>query len=102
TYEMQENTFGANINSLLKNGFFLPSLPMGEFAYRKINKLFEKLHSGDFNPKDIDQLYAQIMTIGEPAIRMQLMTLFAPYNILRRTDDDTIDKLRKFLSESPS
>ena len=101
-YEMQENTFGANINSLLKNGFFLPSLPMGEFAYRKINKLFEKLHSGDFNPKDIDQVYAQIMTIGEPAIRLQLMTLFAPYNILRRTDDDTIEKLRKFLSESPS
>lgn len=68
-YEMQENTFGANINSLLKNGFFLPSLPMGEFAYRKINNLFEKLHSGKFDPKTLDQLYAQIMTVGEPAIR---------------------------------
>lgn len=78
-YEMQENTFGANINSLLKNGFFLPSLPMGEFAYRKINMLFEKLHSGQFDPQSLDQIYAQIMTVGEPAIRSQLMTLLAPY-----------------------
>ncbi|MCF2660291.1 hypothetical protein JQM83_14015 [Parabacteroides distasonis] len=29
---MQENTFGANINSLLKNGFFMPGLPMGGFC----------------------------------------------------------------------
>lgn len=81
-YEMQENTFGANINSLLKNGFFLPSLPMGEFAYRKINTLFEKLHSGQFDPHTIPQLYAQIMTVGEPAIRTQLITLLAPYKRL--------------------
>lgn len=99
-YDMQENTFGANINSLLKNGFFLPSLPMGEFAYRKINTLFEKLHTGNFDNVDLDQIYAQIMTVGEPAIRMQLMTLFAPYNILRRTSEDTIEKLRNFLSKS--
>lgn len=81
-YEMQENTFGANINSLLKNGFFLPSLPMGEFAYRKINTIFEKLHSGQFNPQDLHQIYAQIMTIGEPAIRAQLMSLLTPYRKL--------------------
>lgn len=87
-YEMQENTFGANINSLLKNGFFLPSLPIGEFAYRKINSLFQKLHSGDFNPKDINQVYSQIMTVGEPAIRTQLMTLFAPYRRLILSDNE--------------
>lgn len=81
-YEMHENTFGANINSLLKNGFFLPSLPIGEFAYRKINILFAKLHSGQFNPQTLNQLYAQIMTVGEPAIRAQLMSLLAPYRKL--------------------
>lgn len=81
TYEMQENTFGANINSLLKNGFFLPSLPMGEFAYRKINTLFAKLHAGNVDSQNLDQLYAQIMTVGEPAIRMQLLKLFTPFKL---------------------
>lgn len=55
---------------------------MGEFAYRKINTLFEKLHSGQFDPHTIPQLYAQIMTVGEPAIRTQLITLLAPYKRL--------------------
>lgn len=93
TFDMHENTFGANINSLLKNGFFLPSLPMGEFAYRKINKLFEMLHSGSFNPKEIDQLYAQIMTVGEPAIRMQLMTLYSAFKRLIIKNEEIIEEL---------
>lgn len=74
-YSMQENTFGANINSLLKNGFFLPSLPMGEFAHQKINELFRKVHSGDFSPEDIPALKSEILMVGEPYIRQQLMTL---------------------------
>ena len=78
-YSMQENTFGSNINGLLKNGFFLPSLPMGEFAHQKINDMFAKLHSGDFNKEELPKLYAEIMTIGEPAIRHQLLTLYNSY-----------------------
>lgn len=74
-YSMQENTFGSNINSLLKNGFFLPSLPMGEFAHQKINELFRKLHSGDFDKREIPALKAEILMVGEPYIRQQLMTL---------------------------
>lgn len=76
---MQENTFGSNINGLLKNGFFMPSLPMGEFAYRKINTLFAKLHSGDFGEEELGQMRDDIMTVGEPAIRHQLLTLYNSY-----------------------
>lgn len=100
TYEMQENTFGANVNSLLKNGFFLPSLPMGEFAYKKINGLFDKLHSGNFDPNTIDQLYAQIMTVGEPAIRMQLMTLLAPFRLFNQNKKGLIELLKNLTSDS--
>ena len=78
-YSMQENTFGANINSLLKNGFFLPSLPMGEFAHQKINELFRKVHSGDFSPEDIPALKSEILMVGEPYIRQQLMALLKIY-----------------------
>jgi len=44
--QMQEDTFGANIHTLLQNGFFLNSVPIGEFAKKKINSLFESLHKG--------------------------------------------------------
>ena len=74
---MQENTFGANIHSLLKNGFFMPNLPIGEFAYEKINKLFGKLNSGNFNPEtDLDDIYQEILLVGEPFLRNQLLMLY--------------------------
>lgn len=79
-YSMQENTFGSNINGLLKNGFFLPSLPMGEFAHTKINALFGKLHSGDVLPEEMPRIYQDILRVGEPVIRQQLMMLYKILN----------------------
>lgn len=76
---IQENTFGANIHGLLKNGFFLPSLPMGEFAYDKINELFEKLNGYKLDPNNRehrDWFYSNIMRVGEPYLREQLMKLY--------------------------
>ena len=80
---MQENTFGANIHTLLKNGFFMPNLPIGEFAYGKINALFNKLNTGDFDnddeekrKKDLNDIYQQILLVGEPFLRNQLLMLY--------------------------
>ena len=75
---MRENTFGANIHSLLKNGFFLPNLPMGEFAYEKINELFRKLNEGDFG-NEYQDLYQQILLVGEPYLRSQLLVMYKDY-----------------------
>lgn len=81
---MQENTFGANIHSLLKNGFFLPNLPMGEFAYQKINNLFRKLNSGDIDRNtEMEDIYQQILLVGEPYLRNQLLGL---YHALKGSD----------------
>lgn len=83
-YEMQMNTFGANIHSLLKNGFFLPGLPMGEFAHNKIDGLFGVVNSA--NKKVVekyDDLLADIMQIGEPVLRNELLSLLSGYNPLR-------------------
>ena len=77
--QMQENTFGANIHGLLKNGFFLPSLPIGEFAYQKINHLFERLNGYKLDARDKKQeewFYSCIMRVGEPYLREQLMRLY--------------------------
>lgn len=87
-YSMQENTFGANINGLLKNGFFLPSLPMGEFAHQKINHLFALLHSGDFKASELEKIRQEIQLVGEPVIRQQLMMLYNTYKRLNQELDD--------------
>lgn len=100
-YSMQENTFGANINGLLKNGFFLPSLPMGEFAHQKINHLFALLHSGDFKASELEKIRQEIQHVGEPVIRQQLMMLYNTYKRLNQELDDNafqkfiIKKLKK-------
>lgn len=96
-YSMQENTFGANINGLLRNGFFLPSLPMGEFAHRKINRLFAMLHSGDFKDSELEGIRQEILLVGEPVIRQQLMALYNIYRKLNTELDD--DAFRRFISK---
>ena len=76
---MQENTFGANIHGMLRNGFFLPSLPMGEFAHEKINILFERLNGFKLDGRNRGQaewFYSNIMRVGEPYLREQLMRLY--------------------------
>jgi len=76
---MQENTFGSNIHGMLRNGFFLPSLPIGEFAHEKINMLFGRLNGYKLNPNDKEQaewFYSSIMRVGEPYLREQLMKLY--------------------------
>lgn len=77
--KMQENTFGANIHGMLRNGFFLPSLPMGEFAHDKINGLFERLNGCKLDSRSQEQkkwFYSNIMRVGEPYLRDQLMKLY--------------------------
>ena len=103
-YSMQENTFGANINGLLKNGFFLPSLPMGDFAHQKINHLFALLHSGDFKASELDNIRQEIQLVGEPVIRQQLMALYNTYKKLNTELDNKAfrDFIRKKLEEQQS
>lgn len=70
---MQENTFGANIHSLLQNGFFLEGAPMGEFAKVKINRMFERLHQGDCG----EDLFEEIKLVSEPLLKTQLYQLYS-------------------------
>lgn len=70
---MQEDTFGANIHSLLQNGFFLEGAPMGEFAKEKINMMFERLHRGEFG----EDLFDEIKLVSEPLLKTQLYQLYS-------------------------
>lgn len=70
---MQEDTFGANIHSLLQNGFFLEGAPMGEFAKEKINMMFERLHRGEYG----EDLFDEIKLVSEPLLKTQLYQLYS-------------------------
>ena len=57
----------------------MPSLPVGEFAHEKINDLFGRLNSYRLDPRDREQsewFYSNIMRVGEPYLREQLMKLY--------------------------
>lgn len=71
--EMQENTFGANIHSLLQNGFFMEDGTIGDFAKERINCMFGMLHSGEPLP---DNMREEIMLVSEPFIRSQLLCMY--------------------------
>ena len=80
---MQDETFGANIHNMLKNGFFLEGGTLGNFARWKINKCFDQLHNGNYG----DDLKNLIGMVGEPLIRNQLTQLYAMNRELNKTTD---------------
>ena len=84
TYSMQQNTFGANIHSMLQNGFFLNGLPIGEFAKEKINELTKILHNGKdaVDNKDNEKNILNIINlIGEPIVKSQLLKMYSDYKL---------------------
>jgi hypothetical protein len=92
---MQENTFGANIHSLLKNGFFLSGMPMGDFAKQKINALFAKLNDGHFSVEEYKAMENEILMVGEPYLRGKLLELYGQFSyklILDNLQNNTTDK----------
>ena len=72
----RENTFAANIHTLLSDSFFVSNF-VGEFAANKIEKLLEYL----VNPQDSDLFTPEmakkhINIIGEPLIRNRLLDIY--------------------------
>lgn len=73
-----EQTFGANINDILANDFFLTNGFMGEFVKDKINSVIDFI-TEDKNPNNIWTINTAkefIELIGEPLIRTELRELF--------------------------
>lgn len=69
----RHETFGANIHTLFEDSFFLNGLPIGDFAKRKIQRLFDRLSiDKDCSP----QILSEIELVGEPVLRNQLKKLF--------------------------
>lgn len=78
TSEKHLNTFGANVNELLCQSFFLSGGFMGEFAKQRIESLVKYLKSDkpneEWNAKNAKEL---IELVGDEVIQYQLRQLYA-------------------------
>ena len=79
TDKMTIETFGANVNELLAESFFLSSGFMGEFAKKKIMSLVEFLQSSELSTAEWnrDSASKMIEIIGDDVIKLQLRNMFA-------------------------
>lgn len=74
--EVEIDTFGANIHTLLSHGFFMEDGLMGEFAKEKINEVIKLLNSSNaLNDKEIKKCEEVISIVGEPILKRQLQKM---------------------------
>ncbi|KIC61335.1 ATP-binding protein [Chryseobacterium taiwanense] len=71
------NSFGANIHDLLADEFFLENGFMGEFASKKIQKIFKTISSDKLviNIENYESLIQEINIIGEHLLRKPLLEM---------------------------
>ncbi|MDZ7818785.1 MAG: AAA family ATPase [Aliarcobacter sp.] len=71
-FKKDEQTFGANIHTLLSHGFFMENGLMGEFAKGKITKIIEILKKEQLSENEIKSCKHIISIIGEPILQKTL------------------------------
>jgi predicted ATPase len=82
------NTFGANIHTLLKDGFFMTST-MGEFATNKIKEVIsfiDESDAGNVTEMQKNKCLYIINSIGEPLIQNRIIKMFNDKFLLNYTD----------------
>ncbi|PEU28628.1 AAA family ATPase [Bacillus wiedmannii] len=97
--EGSSRTFGANINELLTNSFFINDGLMGKFAKNKINNFIRDLMNT--TPDDVlknkSELKMFIDLIGDPFIKNKLLQIYNEK--LQLASDDEIEKRIKYLEK---
>lgn len=102
-----DNPFGANINDILKQSFFLNHGFMGEFSKNYVRSLCNYLYPKEEAFKDVPSLYRRnwdsqrahifIQQIGEPLLKAQMMTAYK--NSPELSKQQKIAALKKELEE---
>lgn len=101
----ETETFGANINDLLANDFFLENGFMGEFAKNYIVNLFAKLYelveskNISISNEEYVVLFEKIELIGERIIRVRLEDLLNEIPREKSVEDLEIENLSRRLQE---
>ncbi|MGE4457426.1 MAG: AAA family ATPase, partial [Arcobacteraceae bacterium] len=74
-FDNNQQTFGANIHTLLSHGFFMKDGLMGEFAKGKINEAITLLNQKTLSENKINFCENIISIIGEPILKRQLQKM---------------------------
>ncbi len=85
----KKQTFGANIHTLLADGFFMDGGLMGEFAKEKIEEVIKFLNSDESKIKDKKEAQKIINIIGEPILKNQLQKMLDSKNL------SEVDKIKQ-------
>jgi len=89
-FENNQQTFGANIHTILSHGFFMKDGLMGEFAKDKIDIAIKYLNQTKLSDDEIIYCENIISIIGEPIIKRQLQKML---DSKRLKKIDEIDKI---------
>jgi len=98
--EDKKRTFGASLQTLYSDSFFLDDYTLSDFAKGKIDKLIERLMNDDiaYLRRDRKEIETLIHMIGEPILKNRLLKMLEDR---LKTDllsvDKEIDELRKRL-----
>lgn len=93
-------TFGANINELLINSFFMENGSIGEFAQDRIDYIIESLNSGRKDDKEAKFLKQNIEIIGDEILRAKLLDMYKSVYGIRKVDiKNKIDFYRQKILE---
>lgn len=92
-----KQTFGANIHTLLSDGFFMEEGLMGEFAKSKIEDVINFLQDKTTRIETYNEAEKIISMIGEPILKMKLEKMLEDYKIDKQieTEDDVKKEIEK-------
>ena len=88
----KKQTFGANIHTLLSDGFFMEDGLMGEFAKEKINDVIQFLTDKDSDIKDKLEAKKIIDIVGEPFLKQKLTQMY--FDKFNTQKEDRIKELK--------
>ncbi len=93
-----QQTFGANIHTLLSHGFFMSDGLMGEFAKWRINDVYNFLIGEQSNVKTKEEAENIINLVGEPLIKRQLEDVYNKKFQLK-SKDEIIQELQNKIAQ---
>ncbi|MBT0788173.1 AAA family ATPase [Bacillus cereus] len=99
--EDMSSTFGANIQQLYTNSFFLKGSLMGDFAKKKINELANEIinNKPNYVLKNSEIIAKKIQIIGEPILKQKLLTLYEQQIKLAKPTQQMISEEINLLKE---
>ena len=108
TIKHRQDTFATNIYYLLMNSFMMDNT-FGEYSYKTIREMTDKLKKGELSEEGMDSAKKLIDRIGEKTVKKKLLQLYytkkdnnkyeLSQRILNIDDEEKLDKIQRILDE---